>query len=158
MNRGRRFRYALEPVLRERRWERDALLAELGQQSAAIAREQEALAALRGQAVALSDQWTGRAAAAGALPVDSFARVTRYLSQLAGQARAKDAELTRLAAGRDALVERMVPAQRALDAIERHRDRMHGLFVRLDQSGEFKLADDRWNTLQAKDGGYGDAP
>ncbi|ATQ74324.1 hypothetical protein CR152_07235 [Massilia violaceinigra] len=146
---GARFRYALEPILLTRRWDHDALLGELAERNVAIRQQQEAIGALQAQSEQLALEWAGVCASGQALPVERFARTTRYLSQLAGQVRAEQAALAQLQAGRDELVDRVMASQRAIEAVEEHRDEMKAKFVQLRLSGDFKIADDQWNTLHA---------
>lgn len=144
-----RFRYQLEPILLTRQWALDALRAELAEQNAAIARQQESIDAVQQESDVLAREWSGLAAAGQAVSVERFARTTRYLSELARRVREQDAELQRLNTARDELIEKVVMSQREVEAVEQHRDEMKQKFVQLRLSGDFKVADDQWNTLQA---------
>lgn len=144
-----RFRYQLEPILLTRQWTLDALRAELAEQNAAIVRQQESIDAVQRESDALAREWSGLAAAGQAVSVERFARTTRYLSELARRVREQDAELQRLSTARDELIEKVVMSQREVEAVEQHRDEMKQKFVQLRLSGDFKVADDQWNTLQA---------
>jgi hypothetical protein len=46
------------------------------------------------------------------------------------------------------VIAQVVSAQRALEAVERHRDEMKQEYVQKRVSADFKVADDQWNTLQ----------
>lgn len=144
-----RFRYQLEPILLTRQWTLDALRAELAEQNAAIVRQQESIDAVQRESDALAREWSGLAAAGQAVSVERFARTTRYLSELARRVREQDAELQRLSTARDELIDKVVMSQREVEAVEQHRDEMKQKFVQLRLSGDFKVADDQWNTLQA---------
>lgn len=144
-----RFRYQLEPIRLTRQWALDALRAELAEQNAAIVRQQESIDAVQQESEALAREWSGLAAAGQAVSVERFARTTRYLSELARRVREQEAELQRLNTTRDELIEKVVMSQREVEAVEQHRDEMKQRFVQLRLSGDFKVADDQWNTLQA---------
>lgn len=146
---GARFRYALEPILLTRRWEHDALLGELSECNLAQRQQQEAIAALQARSDQLAEEWAGVSASGQALSVERFARTMRYLAQLAGLLRKEQAALDALNTQRDALVDRVMLSQRAIDAVEEHRDDMKSKFVQMRLSGDFKIADDQWNTLHA---------
>lgn len=144
-----RFRYGLAPLLLTRQWDLDALLVELGEHNAALARQEQDLAALRARAGALVADWNGMTGGGKALSVERFARTTQFLSDLSRRTRDGQAELENMARARDELATRVVAAQRALEAVEEHRDEMKSKFIQLRLSGDFKIADDQWNTLQA---------
>ena len=143
-----RFRYALEPVLLTRRWALDALLLALGEHNAAVA----AQAALQAQTQACYDaaasDWRALAATAEAQSVQTFAVNGRYLGDLGRQLREQAAHMEALSAARDEVIGQVVSAQRALEAVERHRDEMRRQYIQKRVSADFKLADDQWNTLQ----------
>ncbi|HZV66979.1 MAG TPA: hypothetical protein VFG03_18940 [Telluria sp.] len=149
MNKAR-FRYALEPILLTRRWELDALMLELGDSNSALARQQNALDELDERIAIAQADWLGGHGAAGALTVERFARYSRYLDDLARLRGEAQVRVETLAAERDALVERVVAAKRGVEAVEQHRDDMKAKFVQMRASGDFKLADDQWNTLVAR--------
>lgn len=143
-----RFRYALQPLLLTRQWDLEALLRELAGQNEAVARQEAALAALRARSALAADEWSALSQASGHLSVDRFSMLAAYLNDLAGLVRASALVLDQLNAERDLLIERVAAAQRAIEAIEEHRDAMQAKFVQLRASGDYKLADDQWNTLQ----------
>lgn len=144
-----RFRYGLAPLLLTRQWDLDALLVELGEHNAALARQQQDIAQLRAGAAALAAEWNGMNGAGKALSVERFARMTHFLSDLSRRTRDGEAALEDMVLARDELATRVVGAQRALEAVQEHRDEMKSKFVQLRLSGDFKIADDQWNTLQA---------
>lgn len=144
-----RFRYALQPVLLTRQWNLDSLLVELGEQNAALAAQAMLEADVEALAVAADAEWHARNAGGQMQSVDQFMRASRYKDDLARQARELAARSAELAAERDALIERVVAARRAVDAAEQHRDEMRLRFVQQRLSGDFKVADDQWNTLQS---------
>jgi hypothetical protein len=93
--------------------------------------------------------WHARNAAGAVQSVDQFVLATRYMGDLARKGREQAAHMAELATARDALIERVVGAQRKVEAAERHRDAMQARFVQQRLSGDFKIADDQWNTLQS---------
>ncbi|KQQ96170.1 hypothetical protein [Massilia sp. Leaf139] len=149
MSRGARFHYALEPVRLTRTWHLDALLLELGEQNGAIASHALAQADIEARIAQAAAAWEECKSSGRFQSVTEFALATRYMSELARQAREASARMAELAALRDATVERVVLAKRAVEAAEAHREEMHDQFIRQRLSGDFKLADDQWNTLQS---------
>lgn len=149
MSRGARFRYPLEPILLTRRWELDALLAELGEHNAALAAQASRVEQLQGELAAAGAEFKAVADSQAGLPVQRFLILSRYVGDVTLRLRGEQLELERLAALRDALAERVMAGRRALEAVEKHRDEMKTKFVQQRLSGDFKVADDQWNTLQA---------
>lgn len=143
-----RFRYALEPVLLTRQWAVDALLLTLGEHNAAIAAQASLQAATKASYDAAAGQWRAMAEAQQVQSVQTFAINGRYLADLAQQLREQDAHMAVLSAARDEVIAQVISAQRALEAVERHRDDMSRQYVKKRVSADFKLSDDQWNTLQ----------
>jgi flagellar export protein FliJ len=144
-----RFRYALEPVLRTRQWELDALLLELGNLNAVLAALRAELAQLDEESRQTAAAWTAHAAAAASIAVGQLALVTRYVQELAEQALAKQQAIAAQERERDALIARVMASQRSVEAVEKHRDESEAAFIKLQLSSEFKVLDDHWSTLQA---------
>ncbi len=145
---GARFRYALEPVLLTRRWALEALLHSLAEHNAQLAdlmAQEEALKLNYRAAIAC---WQALTAVDEAQPGQQFGLTVRYLGELALQLRTLAGRMADLAAARDELAVRVVSAQRAVEAAEKHRGAMKDHFIRQRLSADFKLADDQWNTLQ----------
>ncbi len=143
-----RFRYALEPVLLTRQWALDALLLTLGEHNAAVAAQAALQAQTQARYEAAVSDWRALAATQQAQSVQTFAMNGRYLADLARQMRAEATQMDALSAARDEVVAQVVSAQRALEAVEQHRDEMRRQYLRKRVSADFKLADDQWNTLQ----------
>ncbi len=150
-----RFRYALEPVLLTRRWALDALRLALGECNAAVAAQTALQVATRASLAAASDQWRMVAATQQAHSVQTFALNARYLADLGSQLREQTAHMAALGVARDAAIAQLMDAQRALDAVERHRDGMRQQYFQQRASANFKLADDQWNTRQTEGAGHG---
>ena len=149
MSRGARFRYPLEPILLTRRWELDGLLAELAEHNAALAAQAGRVGQLQGELDAAAAEIKSVAASQDGLPVQRFLILSRYVGDVAQRLRGEQLELERLAGLRDAMAERVMAGRRALEAVEKHRDEMKDKFVQQRLSGDFKVADDQWSTLQA---------
>jgi hypothetical protein len=139
-----RFRYALEPVLLTRRWALDALMLSLADHNADIAAHAAVQATTRENYVAASAEWQAEQMES----VQPFAIRVRYLSELSRQLREQAERMTVLVEARDAVIEQVVRAQRAVEMAEQHRDEMKDQFIQQRLSADFKLADDQWNTLQ----------
>lgn len=144
-----RFRYPLAPILLTRQWELDALLLELAEHNAAVAQQQGRLVHFEGQLAAAGADFRALTQCDTGLPVQRFTILSRYIGDVSLQIRHEQAELERLGALRDALAERVVAAQRGVEAVEKHRDEMETKFIQQRLSGDFKIADDQWSTLQA---------
>jgi serine phosphatase RsbU (regulator of sigma subunit) len=144
-----RFRYALEPVLLTRQWDLDALMQTLAEQNAVIATHGASAAATQASIASAGAAWQAKAASGQFQSVDQFVLATAYMGDLSRQAREQAVRMSELVTERDELAERVVSAQRAVQAAEKHRDEMRAQFVQQRLSGEFKVADDQWNTLQS---------
>jgi hypothetical protein len=149
MSKNARFRYPLEPILLTRQWELDGLLVELGEHNAAVASQASRVGALQADLAAAGAEFGALAGSGASLPVQRFLIVSRYVGDVTLRLRGEQTELERLAALRDALAERVVASQRGVEAVEKHRDELESKFVQQRLSGDFKVADDQWSTLQA---------
>jgi len=145
---GGRFRYALQPVALQRQWAVDELQRELAEGNAALAQRRAASEALRGQVAQGELQWRGLGNGAQMVSVDQFALVSRYLADRQTRLLVAQRELEQQEHECERLMEELVAAQRRLDAVQEHKERMRTQFVKLRLSGEFKVADDQWNVLQ----------
>ena len=135
-----------------RQWDLDALLRQLGDMNAECASAQQALELLCAQLAAAAAEWNGLSGHSGHLSVDRFQLLAGYMRDQDLQIKQARAALDVLLAEREALIDQVVLSQRAVEAVEEHRDGMRAQFVKLRMSGEFKIADDQWNTLQARIG------
>lgn len=149
MTTGARFRYPLEPVLLTRQWVRDALLADLSRVNASISAMRHALALLRRQSDDTAGAWNQRPGATNDLSPGAFHLVTEYLRDMARQSAARQATLDALELEAEGIVEKLAAAGRALQAVERHRDRLHNAFRQARVGIEFKLADEQWSARHA---------
>jgi flagellar biosynthesis chaperone FliJ len=148
----KRFRYQLEPLLRLREWELQGEQAAVGDIGARQHIQQEAIDALQAKQNQATQSWETLHGADQVLSVDQLRRNTLYCADLAVRLSAEQAAMDELAQERDVLVQRMLHSQRQVDGFEDHRDQMKNDFLRARTSGEFKQADDQWNTLSARDG------
>lgn len=144
-----RFRYALQPILLTRQWDLDALLRQLGDLNADLAERRRELDAVAARSAAAGQEWHALHAAAQPLSVDRYTLLSRYLGQLGRELAAGRQALAELERRRDELIAQLLKAQRAVEAVEQHRDAAQAKHVQLRRSGEFKLADDQWNTASA---------
>lgn len=148
-----RFRYALEPVLLTRRWALDALLLTLAECNAAVAAQAALQAATRASFDAAAAAWRTLAATEQVQSVETFALNARYCADLGRQLHEQAAEMAALDAARDAAIAQVMDGQRALEAVERHRDELQHQFMQQRASADFKVADDQWNTRQTESAG-----
>lgn len=146
---GARFSYALEPVALQRQWAVDDVQRELAAANAAQTQARAAYDALHAQVAQGELQWRTLGDGARVVSVDQFALVSRYLADRRARLMTARRELEQQQQECERLVEQLVAAQRRLDAVQEHKARMRTEFVKLRLSGEFKVADEQWNVLQA---------
>jgi hypothetical protein len=146
---GGRFRYALQPVALQRQWAVDDVQRELASANAALTPLRAACDALHAQVAHGELQWRDLGDGARLVSVDQFALVSRYLADRRARLMTARRELEQQQRECARLVEQLVAAKRGLDAVEEHKARMWTRFVQLRMSGEFKVADEQWNVLQA---------
>ncbi|NVE01858.1 hypothetical protein [Massilia sp. BJB1822] len=149
---ARRFLYALEPLRLTREWALDRLRLELSECNAALAQQQELQRAAWARAHAGIAEWQDVAGGQQAVTASELLLMQRYIADCHANARALDEEAAALETQRDALMDQVLAARRALDALEEHRDQALARFQKQRQNGEFKDADDQWGILQ---GGMG---
>jgi len=144
-----RFRYALEPVLLKRQWDLDALLLDLGHVNSVLSKLKGELKELIDAARDASENWKQQSAS-GLIDVSRFSLLTQYMQDLAVQCAAREKEIAAKEHERGALIDRVIAAQRGVDAVETHRDEMKAKFIKLRLNEDFKSADDHWSTLEAR--------
>lgn len=152
---GARFRYALEPVALQRQWAVDEVQRELAAANAAQTALRAACDALHAQVAQGELQWRALGDGARVVSVDQFALVSRYLADRRARLMAARRELEQQQQECERVVEQLVAAKRGLDAVQEHKARMWTRFVTLRMSGEFKVADEQWNVLQAGEAEHG---
>ena len=150
MSSKRGFHYALEPVLRTRGWELDALRVALQDSNANVVSCQAVLDTISVRINSAMQEWIRGTGEAQSLPVERFAMLTRFLGDLSQQAKRAEAALAESKAKRDDAAANAAAARHALDVIEEHKDASLQQFDQLRASADFKEADDQWNTLQAR--------
>jgi chromosome segregation ATPase len=150
MSGNAKFRYALEPVLLTRQWDLDALLLDLNRVNSSLLKLKDELDKLDHDIRSAAHDWKQQSAASGHISVGGFTVMTHYMQDLAKQRVFKEQAIANIERERDALIDRVVTAQRGVDAVEQHRDEMKAEFVKLKLSNEFKFADDHWSTLQVR--------
>lgn len=154
MGSNRRFQYALQPMLLTRQWELDRLRSELGEMNAAWAAQDASVKTLLQRQQASMQEWGGLEGAAGPLSVDLFVMLARHIDDCGLQARRAQEALNVLTQRRDELTDRLNLAQRALDAVQEHREKMQLLFLQGRISLDFKAADDQWGMSRVTGGAY----
>jgi flagellar export protein FliJ len=149
---GTHFRFPLQPVLLLRQWDRDALLADLSRINASIFTLRAELASLAGEAGDTAHAWTRRARASSDFHAGDLAVVTTYLRDKSQQSAVRQSTLDALDRDAAAVVEKVAAASKALQAVERHRDRLRKDFDQARASTDYKLADEQWSArLASKD-------
>lgn len=143
-----RFRYGLQPLLLTRGWEVDALRRDLADANAAVAAQQARVDELSQRLLRADQEWRSRTGADD-LSVDQFARFVRYRADLSEKLALQERLLQERQAERDGMVERLIGAQRSLEAVEEHRDAAKAQFVQQRVNMEMKMADDQWGVVQA---------
>ncbi len=145
----RRFRYALEPVLMTRQWDLNNLLVELGEKNEELAEEQNKLVNLQENVNTAYQDWRKLEGRQQGLSVEQLTMYSRFVADLLAQVAVMQSTIAELTTQRDELIDKVVAAQKAVEAFEQHRDEMKEKFMQLRLSGDFKIADDQWNTILA---------
>ena len=145
---GARFRYALEPVLLMRQWDRDALLAELGKANGTVAEQAVKLTALKKEMAVAADDWKRNAAASDGVTIERLRIMNVYIQDLAARYEEAKRQHAYLEQVRDELAERLVQSQKAVEAVESHKEDMHVAFRKVQASAAIKESDDHWSMLQ----------
>ncbi|NEX63029.1 hypothetical protein [Noviherbaspirillum galbum] len=141
------FRYALEPLLRQRDWECQQLSADLAVVTTAIAALQSRVDGIDGDMLAASDN-ARQDAVAGALPCASrLVIASRYLRELSARRGRVAAELKESECNRDRLIEQILALRKALDRLKQHKQEAADRFAASLQSREMRDADDHWLVL-----------
>jgi chromosome segregation ATPase len=145
----RRFDYALDPLLRMRQWQLEALRTQLGRLQKRIAALQQEL-----------DRAHGELHAQGALAAkfllqrcdpERHVRSLHWLQQQRTRIAALDRQMAGLHAERSQLMTRCQAQQQGIDAIEAHRDEAVADFARAEAAGLATVADRDWLARLAVD-------
>lgn len=153
---GKRFHYSLEPVALQRQWKFDALQRELGDCNRLLAQHVAEHDAVLREVATGALTWKALGEDGLPVPVERFVLLTRFLGERRDQAAAMAVRVAACTEQRDALVARLAAAQRAIDAIQRHRNDMHQHFKDARASVEFRHADDQWAGRQSMGANDGD--
>jgi chromosome segregation ATPase len=145
---GPRFRYALEPVALQRLWALDAVRQELSEHNFKLAEQRKQCQALAGQMAQATMAWRAQAAPGAVLQVERHAVWLRYLADQRRQMLRLEETIAVLQTERDAIIDRLASAQRAVEAIDEHRSETRVAFFKARSSAELKEVDDQWNVLQ----------
>ena len=116
----RRFKYALEPVLAQRRWQLEALQGRLGSLQRRINAEEELIGTLRSQHAIQSEE-AARILLQRINP-EGHARSLQWLSHLRAQIAQAQTSLEDLISQRSALLTECLTAQCKINSIEAHRE------------------------------------
>lgn len=140
-----RFQYALQPVLLTRQWELDTLLRDLGQLNAEISAQRLQLRHTDTRRAQAGQEWLQLAGTPQAMPVERLSMLSRYMDSLARQAAATSNALSLLEEQQTVLADKVVVAQRSLEAVQDHRDEEQGKFLQKQSSSDFKSSDELWS-------------
>lgn len=143
MSEARGFRYALQPVLLTRRWHVEQLQRDLAALNADLGAAAAACEHWRAQVASGRRDW--EALAGATQDVQAYLRCSAYLAWLATQSAAAEADLAALAVRRDDAIDAVRAAQRALDAVEQHRQQVQRQFVRNRLNIQYRATDDLWS-------------
>lgn len=152
---GARFRYVLEPVAVQRQWAVDEVQRELALCNTALAERRAACAVLEQQLERAELHWRMLGAGQRLVTADQFALAARYLAERNACLQEAQQALAQQQTQCDQMLEQLLMAQRALDAVEEHKTKMKAQFVQQRLSGEFKVADEQWNVLRAGEAEHG---
>jgi flagellar biosynthesis chaperone FliJ len=145
-----RFRYPLEPVLLMRQWARDALLADLSRVNASMSALRSELAVLARQSGATASGWNQRSRDTNDFSPGAYRVVTAFLQDMARQGAARQAALDALDREAAALIEKVVATGKALQVVERHRERVEKEFDQARACADCKLADEQWSAQHSR--------
>ncbi|TAL13625.1 MAG: hypothetical protein EPO01_21015 [Aquabacterium sp.] len=139
-----RFRYPLQPLLTKRRWDLDALRAELAAARGHLTAEEQALARLRDRAAAVCGELAGLRAAGRTLDPARDAVLRRYADSLDDEQRQQEERLHRARQLHEAAKAEAARALQALRGIERHRETQVQAHRAEGQREQIRQADDDW--------------
>lgn len=151
----KRFRYALQPVLLTRQWALDDLLLELKDVKQQLQKLNDAYREIEENMQQAGQDWIAQSGETEGLNIDVMRALRSYVQDLSAQLQAKQNEKRVLQEQADALVDRVLEAQRGIDAVEEHKGKMKSAFDQLRASDAFKISDDQWSSLQAYKGSNG---
>jgi hypothetical protein len=149
---GRRFRYALEPVLLARGWRVDALQLELAQCNTRLEAQRRELGQAGLRTTAALEEWRGLSAPGRPLDPARAAAYASHVIRLERQADAMRRELARLDAQREEVAGRLARALQEQEALEDHRLEQRKVFDAAQAGAECKAADEQWMTLRNRSG------
>lgn len=155
MKHGKKFQYALQPVLLTRQWALDDLLLELKDLKLQLQTLTDACSEIDENMRQAGQDWIAQSAKAEGLNVNVMHALRSYVQDLSAQLTAKQTEKATLQEKLDALVDRVVEAQRGIDAVEEHKGKMKSAFDQLRASDAYKVSDELWSGLQAYKGSNG---
>ncbi|MBI1890123.1 MAG: hypothetical protein HYS18_05725 [Burkholderiales bacterium] len=153
-----KFRYSLDPVLKTRKWERDALQADLVRINDTLAAIRKEIQSIQSDIEVAAIEWKMQSEKPQHFAVDRFAILTNYMRDLGAQRHLKEKSAAELEAQREALIDQVTASQRGVEAVERHREQKKANFDKLQLSEECKIADDQWSTLQHHVAEHNDKP
>lgn len=147
----RGFRYALEPLLRQRQWQLDAVQSELGQVRRELEKATRALEMLRGR----YDEQSRLASRALSVRLEprSHAQRLGWLRSLRDMVASAEKTVRKLHALRGEVSARCLAHQQRLEVIERHREDCQEEFLRDAESRNLSETDRDWLARRAASGG-----
>ncbi len=151
----KRFQYALQPVLLTRQWALDDLLLELKDVKQQLQKMTDVCCEIDENMKQAGQDWIVQSGKAEGLNIDVMRALRSYVQDLSTQLQAKQNEKRVLQEQVDVLVDKLLEAQRGIDAVEEHKGKMKSAFNQLRASEAFKISDDQWSSLQAYKGSNG---
>jgi flagellar export protein FliJ len=149
---GPKFRYTLEPILQTRTWDRDALLSDLGKINETVTTQCRTLAHLEQEITAVASHCKDNMSSADRFGIERLRIATTYLGDLTGRRAEEKNKLFRLEEERDRVAEQLTRSQKALDAVESHKDETRLVFRNAQAAQGIKELDDHWAMLQQHSG------
>ncbi|HEX7650897.1 MAG TPA: flagellar FliJ family protein [Noviherbaspirillum sp.] len=143
-----RFRYVLEPVLLTRQWQRDALLAELGNANAEVAEQSRILAATENEINATIFDWKKGVSTSEGMTTARLHIANVYLRDLASRREEQRRKLVACEKKRDALADRVSRSHKELEAVESHKEKVRAEYRKMEMAAAIKESDDHWSMLQ----------
>ena len=143
-DRERRFTYRLDPLIKLRAAERDALKGEVRRAAEEVHRRTEAVEQVARDVVAAEGALRAALRSGAAIAIDEQQRLQAYLKQRRVQREARQRELDDATVAMNRVLEQLNSKQRDTRTLEKHRDRQRKQFDQTESRVALNAADDQY--------------
>src|SRR5262245_12300714 len=143
-DRERRFRYRLDPLIRLRSAERDALKGDVRRAAEEVDRRTSEVERVSREVSEAEGELRAALRSGAAIAVDEQMRLQAYLKQRRAQRVAKQRELDQATLAMSRVLEELISKQRDAKTLEKHRDRQQRQFEQTESRVALNAADDQW--------------